>query len=244
MTVDMVNHPPHYNNHPSGVEVIFITREMFLPNLANAFKYIARHMEKGKAIEDLEKAIFYIRDQIENPYRNGLHIEPRPLGTYLPSYAPFYRYIADEPDSVVKEVLILIWDADKMVGGLRNYALEDAIEKITERIRILKLGPAGREHGEPIFSEKPVIARFQARAIGRMKAWKVSGDLDLETVKRGAEAANITLGKSAERDWWSIEEVSRGRGGIVWIKVAEMPYLLRYKPLDELTIADLAYSEE
>ena len=60
---DMVNHPPHYNNHPSGVECITITRHMGF-NLGNALKYIWRADEKGKAIEDLEKAIFYLNDEI------------------------------------------------------------------------------------------------------------------------------------------------------------------------------------
>jgi len=61
--VDMVNHPPHYNNHPSGVECIKITRHMGF-NLGNALKYIWRADEKGKAIEDLEKAVFYLNDEI------------------------------------------------------------------------------------------------------------------------------------------------------------------------------------
>ena len=60
---DMVNHPPHYCSHKSGVECIQITRHMNF-NLGNAVKYIWRADEKGKAIEDLEKAQFYIKDEI------------------------------------------------------------------------------------------------------------------------------------------------------------------------------------
>ena len=61
--VDMVNHPPHYNSHPSGVECITITRHMGF-NIGNAMKYLWRADEKGKDIEDLEKAVFYIKDEI------------------------------------------------------------------------------------------------------------------------------------------------------------------------------------
>lgn len=61
--VDVVNHPPHYTNHPSGVECLTITRHMGF-NLGNAFKYIWRADLKGNAIEDLEKAAFYINDEI------------------------------------------------------------------------------------------------------------------------------------------------------------------------------------
>ena len=38
---DMVNHPPHYTNHPSGVECIQITEHMNFC-LGNALKYIWR----------------------------------------------------------------------------------------------------------------------------------------------------------------------------------------------------------
>lgn len=60
---DPVHHPSHYTSHASGVECIQITRHMGF-NLGNAFKYIWRADLKGAAIQDLEKAIFYIQDEI------------------------------------------------------------------------------------------------------------------------------------------------------------------------------------
>lgn len=62
---DPVNHPKHYNSHPSGVECIEITRHMSF-NLGNAMKYLWRNGLKDGTpdIEDLEKAIWYIRDEI------------------------------------------------------------------------------------------------------------------------------------------------------------------------------------
>ena len=63
MMGDPVNHPPHYTQHPSGIECIQITRHMN-SNCGNAMKYIWRADLKGKAIEDLEKAIFYLNDEI------------------------------------------------------------------------------------------------------------------------------------------------------------------------------------
>ena len=60
---DLVNHPPHYKNHPSGVECIEITRHMNF-NLGNAVKYIWRAGLKGDALEDLKKAEFCIKDEI------------------------------------------------------------------------------------------------------------------------------------------------------------------------------------
>lgn len=61
---DPVNHPSHYTAHPSGVECIQITRHMTF-NLGNAMKYIWRCGEKGNAIQDLEKAIWYLNDEIK-----------------------------------------------------------------------------------------------------------------------------------------------------------------------------------
>jgi len=60
---DPVNHPKHYNSHPSGVECITITRHMNF-NLGNVFKYIWRVDDKAVPIEDLQKAAWYLNDEI------------------------------------------------------------------------------------------------------------------------------------------------------------------------------------
>lgn len=65
-TVDNVNHPTHYK--PSfkmrQLECIDITRCLSF-NLGNAFKYVWRAGRKGdmeKAMEDLDKAVWYLED--------------------------------------------------------------------------------------------------------------------------------------------------------------------------------------
>jgi hypothetical protein len=60
---DNVNHPKHYNSHPSGVECIEITEHMNFC-LGNAMKYIWRASLKGKEVEDLRKARWYIDREI------------------------------------------------------------------------------------------------------------------------------------------------------------------------------------
>jgi hypothetical protein len=62
---DPVNHPTHYTTHPSGIECIQITRWMSF-NLGNAVKYIWRNGIKpgNDAVQDLEKAVFYLQDEI------------------------------------------------------------------------------------------------------------------------------------------------------------------------------------
>ena len=61
---DPVNHPNHYCSHPSGVEAIDITRHMCF-NLGNVIKYVWRADLKGSCIQDLEKAAFYLADEIK-----------------------------------------------------------------------------------------------------------------------------------------------------------------------------------
>lgn len=65
---DMVNHPPHYTSHPSGIETIDITEHMNFC-LGNAIKYIMRSELKGKQIEDLKKAVWYINREIDRLQR-------------------------------------------------------------------------------------------------------------------------------------------------------------------------------
>lgn len=61
---ETVEHPAHYNRHPSGVECLTIVRHMNF-NLGNAMKYLWRVDEKGDPIENLRKAAFCINDEIK-----------------------------------------------------------------------------------------------------------------------------------------------------------------------------------
>lgn len=63
---EAVEHPDHYNNHPSGVECIDIVEHMNF-NLGNAIKYIWRAGSKPgiDAVEDLKKAQWYVQREID-----------------------------------------------------------------------------------------------------------------------------------------------------------------------------------
>ena len=61
--IDPVNNPIHYTDHPSGIECIQITEHMNF-NLGNAIKYIWRAALKGKQMEDLKKAAWYVNREI------------------------------------------------------------------------------------------------------------------------------------------------------------------------------------
>ena len=67
---DSVSHPKHYTNHPSGVECIQITEHMGFC-LGNAVKYIWRADLKNNAIEDLEKAVWYLERELVKRKKEG-----------------------------------------------------------------------------------------------------------------------------------------------------------------------------
>lgn len=68
---DNVNHPKHYTSDPSGIECIDVTRHRNF-NIGNAIKYLWRAGLKedkdrkliDKQIEDLNKAVWYLVDEI------------------------------------------------------------------------------------------------------------------------------------------------------------------------------------
>ena len=64
--IDNVNHPKHYCSDPSGIECIEITKHRNFC-IGNAIKYLWRAGLKNESteIEDLEKAVWYIKCEIE-----------------------------------------------------------------------------------------------------------------------------------------------------------------------------------
>ena len=86
---DNVNHPAHYNSHPSGIECIEIARH-YCFSIGNAIKYLWRAGLKqdaaltdlDKEIEDLKKAKWYIDDRIkELEQRKAKHAQATTVGT-------------------------------------------------------------------------------------------------------------------------------------------------------------------
>ena len=70
---DAVNHPSHYHSE-SGHEVLDVIHAWNLGfNTGNALKYIARagHKDPSKQIQDLQKAIFYLNDEIDRLEKNN-----------------------------------------------------------------------------------------------------------------------------------------------------------------------------
>jgi hypothetical protein len=74
MTIEAVDHPKHYNAHPSGIEAVEACEHLSF-NLGNALKYLWRVGLKGDAVEDLRKAEWYLT-------REAQRLRQRPGGSF------------------------------------------------------------------------------------------------------------------------------------------------------------------
>jgi len=70
-----VDHPAHYNSHPSGVEAIEIAERLSF-NLGNAIKYLMRRKHKGRELEDLQKALWYTKREHERLSKSPRDVWP------------------------------------------------------------------------------------------------------------------------------------------------------------------------
>ena len=73
MTNDSINHPSHYTR--GSIEVWDFIRDQELSyHLGCAVKYICRAGYKNDSIEDLNKAVAYLRNEIE--FQQNVHQNP------------------------------------------------------------------------------------------------------------------------------------------------------------------------
>lgn len=110
-----VHRPSHYTSHPSGIECIQITRHMNF-NLGNAVKYLWRNgLKDGQpAIQDLQKAIWYIQDEIERMERTTVQQRINDIGYDIDNY------LADESDESKADKMLFL---DTETTGL-DYAAQ------------------------------------------------------------------------------------------------------------------------
>lgn len=109
---DMVNHPPHYTGHPSGVECIEVAEHLPFC-LGNAFKYLFRRDAKGNPLENIEKAIWYV----------NRHNETYPEKTALPDEArhALGQIVVHEPYPFAQAMLLIA--GPEQCGGYDNCLL-------------------------------------------------------------------------------------------------------------------------
>lgn len=114
---DVIQKARHYNLHPSGVECIEIVRHLNF-NLGNAMKYLWRHEDKENSEQDIEKAIYYLKNELslrEDFDGTQVHRLPDPVRARLD------LWLASEPNSWRRTAVEVI--SFQYTGNIR-YALE------------------------------------------------------------------------------------------------------------------------
>lgn len=123
---DIINHPKHYTANPfdaKKLECIDFTRHMGFCD-GNAFKYVWRAGSKGDALEDLDKALFYLDEcrtykpapSVEAPILMGT------LGFDERDESTKFRYKA------LRFIATGLWEtAEEYVKALRRYYFSSAV---------------------------------------------------------------------------------------------------------------------
>lgn len=137
MEKELVNHPKHYNNHPSDIECIEMIHMMSF-DLGSAFKYIFRRNDKDKLLEDLKKARWYITDELnrrkEKNYNKHLGriylvfneiFRPDVYEFYFNNFVNCYQINRYESDINIKRLYELLIRADYYFYEIKP--LEDAL---------------------------------------------------------------------------------------------------------------------
>ena len=133
---EAVNHPKHYNNHPSGIECIEITRHMNFC-LGNAFKYVFRHRYKNKPLEDLNKALWYLKDWIARSNFTIINLDKHGecfLDTYAYVCHNLDRICQAEPCEYTANTLRCIWKLQSCSTRVRQEVFEKSTRNISQLI--------------------------------------------------------------------------------------------------------------
>jgi hypothetical protein len=88
---DKVNSPSHYTSHSSGVECIELTEHLNFTR-GNALKYVWRHSLKNASKEDLQKAAWYIKREIEREEKLDPSQYAKPQSNFESAYDTLYEY--------------------------------------------------------------------------------------------------------------------------------------------------------
>lgn len=79
--MNTINHPAHYTDNTKPCECIEVAQYHSFC-VGNAIKYVWRHRLKGRPLEDLQKAEWYLQRAIDNGETCRLQIDGKPLDAH------------------------------------------------------------------------------------------------------------------------------------------------------------------
>jgi hypothetical protein len=117
---DVVNHPQHYEAESVTITVQPIDLcEQCNFNLGNALKYIFRYEHKGKPVEDLKKAQFYLNRFIEK--HNDSKLNTNSIAFQLYHDRPFLKDWDASVSDIQNAAMVLKW-VENRIGELEQTA--------------------------------------------------------------------------------------------------------------------------
>lgn len=123
---DNIN-PNHYRNN-SGIQLIECIR--YLPfDLGNALKYVYRHNDKGKPVEDLKKAVWYLEDFKKSP----VQIRRRDMNKVICHIDEVFEGV----DNDTRNACMLIIDACSAATMMDKDALGESLDRCIEEVSSL-----------------------------------------------------------------------------------------------------------
>lgn len=126
--MSQINHPPHYGGDTTYEAIKVIEAWKLGFNLGNTVKYISRAELKGKPVQDLEKALWYLAREVRTRGGNVYQAIPTPEGEILVAVRLALEYLKDwETEKATNDQA---WDTLAVVQKILN----DIVERVTPTI--------------------------------------------------------------------------------------------------------------
>lgn len=140
MSQDMVNHPSHYNQYTQEV-IDTITEWVKDYNsvegyyIGTVLKYLARAPYKGKKLEDLKKASFYLQEAIEYIEKQESSKSAKNGQDFLDDFIKVISGLGSQPIKMTANVN----NTDKLMESIKNGTYSSKVKseesKVMESIR-------------------------------------------------------------------------------------------------------------
>lgn len=147
---DMVNHPSHYTQYTQEV-IDTITEWVKDYNsvegyyIGTVLKYLARAPYKGKKLEDLKKASFYLQEAIEYIEKQESSKSAKNGQDFLDDFIKVISGLGSQPIKMTANVN----NTDKLMESIKNGTYGENI-KGDKLMRDIKNGTVGNGHKDPL----------------------------------------------------------------------------------------------
>lgn len=132
--------PAHYKSHESGVECIQVIYPLFY-GAGNAIKYLWRLGMKDSDLQELSKAMWYVKHSLD------ADLEQNPEGHPFASRVAFNTWYAAEPDGYRRWAIDYIYtgEYDKAMGVIKDWYADimgiDVVDVVEPTVPTVVMNP-------------------------------------------------------------------------------------------------------